>query len=261
MNDERDFDGRIADLYDVFVDWPSRLGREMPGVEERLRAAGARRILDVGCGTGRHVGALVERGYEAFGSDASDAMLDQARAHVGPPTRFVPWRLEETAPAALVDIAPFDAVLALGNVWPQLADDGQSDAALENLAGLLRDDGLLLLGLKAFAVRRESGNPYLPLLRRTREGKTWFFVRFMDFDAHDDPRRADMHFTILGGREVEGSTMIDHRIATLRVWSPDELAEAVRAAGFQDVAVSGSIADASVPPTGEDVFVHARRSR
>lgn len=255
MAAERGFDGDIASLYDVFVDWKSRLAREMPGVRSWLDGANARKVLDVGCGTGRHVAALVEAGYAAVGSDASDAMLDRAREHVD--ASFVPWRMEETVPNALAISAPFDAVLALGNVWPQLVAPGASDAALANLRGLVSDGGVLLLGLKAFAIRRDAGNPYLPLLRRTHEGKTYFFVRFLDFASGGDDRAA-MHFAILGGEDHDGATMIDHRVSPIRVWSPEELAQAVRAAGFADVAVSGSISDPTAPVKGEDIFVFAR---
>lgn len=50
-----------------------------------LAAVGdGRRILDVGCGSGRDVKAFRELGYEAFGIDASPELVDLATAHVGP---------------------------------------------------------------------------------------------------------------------------------------------------------------------------------
>ena len=41
------------------------------------------RILDVGCGTGRHAIELAKRGYSVTGVDLSDSMLQQAmeKAH------------------------------------------------------------------------------------------------------------------------------------------------------------------------------------
>ena len=72
----------------------------------RLAAAGARRVLDVGCGTGRHVAALLERGHEAFGSDASSSMIERARVLIGDASRFEEWRLEEPVPPALAGRAP-----------------------------------------------------------------------------------------------------------------------------------------------------------
>ena len=43
-----------------------------------------RRVLDVGCGTGRLAAALVERGAKVWGVEPSAEMLAQARAAVGP---------------------------------------------------------------------------------------------------------------------------------------------------------------------------------
>ena len=37
--------GTLSELYDVFIDWPGRLSRELSGLERRL--AGARRVHDV----------------------------------------------------------------------------------------------------------------------------------------------------------------------------------------------------------------------
>ena len=43
-----------------------------------------RRVLDVGCGTGRLAAALVERGAKVWGVEPSTEMLAQARAAAGP---------------------------------------------------------------------------------------------------------------------------------------------------------------------------------
>lgn len=42
-----------------------------------------RRVLDVGCGTGRLVETLIERGARVWGVDPSEAMLGRARARLG----------------------------------------------------------------------------------------------------------------------------------------------------------------------------------
>jgi len=105
--------GPMADLYDIFVDWEGRLSREMPGILKRLRETGARRVLDVGCGTGRHVAALLREGFEALGADVSEDMLAQARALTGQPQRFRAGRVGDPPP----DLgAQLDAILCLGNV-------------------------------------------------------------------------------------------------------------------------------------------------
>jgi len=242
----------IASFYDVFVDWPGRLGREMPGMLKRLHATGARRVLDAGCGTGRHVAALREEGFLAYGADASEEMVARARAF-GAPEWFCEWRMGEAPPADLK--APFDAVLCLGNTWSMLAEQRDAERAAAALQGLLRPGGLLLVGLKALAIRKESGNPYLPLLRREHEGGLVYFVRFVDFLTS----RADLcnfHMVVVRD-DAEGPGPAEHRTRPMRVWSPESLVRCFSEAGFQSVRVSAQLGDPDVPPTSEDVFVHA----
>jgi SAM-dependent methyltransferase len=263
--DERGIAGPLAGLYDVFVDWPGRLAREMPGLSARLAAAGARRVLDAGCGTGRHVRALLDAGFDALGADASEAMLAQAREHVGDPARLHAWRMGTAASAELEAAAPFDAITCLGNVWPSLVDEREIAATLAAFRRLLAPGGSVLIGLKAVAIRRESGMPYLPLLKRMHAGEALFFVRFCDFaitrDVAGDADLCDFHMTVLrGDAAAESPAAVLHSTSRWRVWSPASLERCFRAAGF-DAHVSASLGDPEAPPTGEDVFVHATLPR
>lgn len=253
MTEKQGIRGEMARLYNVFVDWKGRLGREMPGLTSRLESAGVKRILDVGCGTGRHVAALNEAGFEAYGADVSEEMLQQARELGG--ERFFLWRLGDPAPGDLP--VPYDAIVCLGNTWPQIRDDDDIERAVATLRGLLRPGGVLIVGLKALAVRRDSGNPYLPLLRREHEGHPLFFIRFAEFA--DDSPLAEFHMVIVrGGAEMgKEAECLQHGVHLVRVWSPAELVEAFSGAGFRDVKVSASIGDPDVPAKTEDVFVHA----
>ncbi len=236
----------MADLYDIFVDWEGRLGREMPGILSRLREAGARRVLDAGCGTGRHVAALLREGFDAHGADVSEEMLAQARALTGAPDRFHLWRMGDPPPASLL-ATPFDAFLCLGNVWPQVTE---LDATFAAIRRLLRPGGIVLVGLKAVEIRCATKDPYMPLLKRIHEGRPLWFVRFVDFDPAD-AAFADLHMVVVG------DTML-HRSTRVRVWSPGTLHEAFERAGLSDVSVSARIGETGVAPTTEDVFVHAR---
>jgi SAM-dependent methyltransferase len=53
-----------------------------------------RRVLDVGCGTGRLADALARRGARVWGVDASPEMLAEARASAGPRVGFKLGRAE-----------------------------------------------------------------------------------------------------------------------------------------------------------------------
>ena len=256
--------GPMSRLYDVFVDWPGRLAREMPGIEEHLRAADARRVLDAGCGTGRHVQALLERGYDAHGADASEDMLEEARALIGARERFHLWRMGDEPPPSLPAAAPFDAVVSMGNVWPQLASEADARRALGAFLRLLRPGGLVLLGLKAFAVRRAGGNPYLPLLRRVQDDRPLWFIRFVDFapaPLADGTPVCDLHMLVAAGDAESGSERTEallHRATRVRVWSPEELESWLAVHGLIEVRVSARLDDPLAAPQGEDVFASGR---
>lgn len=256
-------EGRLAELYDVFVDWPGRLSREMPGIRRHLDAVGAKRVLDVGCGTGQHVRALREAGYDAHGCDASADMLDRSRALVDDmAAHFWRWRLGETAPKPLRAAAPFDAIICMGNVWPQVTGATAVREAAASLRSLLRRGGVLVIGLKAVAVRRDRGEASMPLLKRQHEGRAIYFIRFVDFDVPAGPEGddvCDFHITIVRGGADEPTSAELHEARRLRVWSPADLHRTFADAGFAPVHVTGKLADETVEPTGEDVFVIAHR--
>jgi ubiquinone/menaquinone biosynthesis C-methylase UbiE len=68
--------GRLAETYDDL----RPPDRELIGaVVERGELAAARRVLDVGCGTGTLVAELASLGVRAFGVDTSAEMLEAAR--------------------------------------------------------------------------------------------------------------------------------------------------------------------------------------
>jgi ubiquinone/menaquinone biosynthesis C-methylase UbiE len=87
---------------------------ETPVVREILARAPRGAALDAACGTGRHAEHLRTLGYDVVGVDATEAMLEVARAKV-PDARFRPGTLQ----ALPVDDASVDVVtcaLALTHV-------------------------------------------------------------------------------------------------------------------------------------------------
>lgn len=105
-----------------------------------LVPAGAR-VLDAGCGTGRVAIRLAGLGYACVGVDLEPSMLAVARER-GPGLR---WYQADLARLDLGDEAPFDLVVAAGNVMPLLAA-GTGPAVLSRLARMLVPGGRLVAG-------------------------------------------------------------------------------------------------------------------
>ena len=121
-------------------------GHDLVG-EARLidaMAPRAARILDAGCGPGRHGGWLHERGHTVVGVDGDDELIAAAEAdHLGP-TWLVGDLAELDLPArGIAD--PFDLVMCAGNVVTFLAPSTRRDV-VRRLGAHLAGDGRLVVG-------------------------------------------------------------------------------------------------------------------
>jgi SAM-dependent methyltransferase len=97
------------------------------------------RTADIGCGSGREVAFLASNGFDAIGYDASDALLDQARARY-PKLSFQPACLPELA--GFHD-GSFDNVLCETVIMH--LPRGQIAPAVHRLLQVLKPGGILYL--------------------------------------------------------------------------------------------------------------------
>ncbi len=135
--------GRSGHEYAARFDQLAASGADVHGeanLVAALAAPGAR-VLDAGCGTGRVALYLAELGYDCVGVDLDPSMLEVARVR-GP---GLPWREADLASLRLDGEAPFDLIVAAGNVM-QLVAEGTGPAVVANLAALLAPGGLLVAG-------------------------------------------------------------------------------------------------------------------
>ena len=102
------------------------------------------RVLDAGCGTGRVMIWLAERGYDCVGVDYTPPMLVEARRRA-PDLPWFDGDLRTLDLPARGVPEPFDLVVAAGNVIP-LAAGGTEGQAVAALARHLRPGGLLVAG-------------------------------------------------------------------------------------------------------------------
>ena len=72
----------LTDVYEAMIDWPKRLAHEEPFYRRLFEDVGARRVIDVACGTGvvaRQALARVGTGGQVVGLDMNPNMLMMAR--------------------------------------------------------------------------------------------------------------------------------------------------------------------------------------
>lgn len=77
----------------------------MPPLVESLGLLEGRRVVDAGCGTGRHTAWLARRAAQVVALDFSDGMLDQARGRLGDAgnVAFIQQDLGQTPYASLAE--------------------------------------------------------------------------------------------------------------------------------------------------------------
>lgn len=242
-------DPRLAVLYDVFEDGRDDLEVYAAMAEE----FGARRVVDVGCGTGELAARLARRGFEVVGVDPAVASLDVARAKRG--ADRVTW-VEGTAAdlAARIPSVDADLVVMTGNVAQVFVDDDDWRTTVRAVASSLRPGGRFVFETRRPEVRaweewtadRTRDRTTLPSGETV---ETWGDL----LDVRDDPLMVTFRWTYVfdpDGPDPETRTSE----STLRFRTLDELERDLADAGFDLVEVR----DAPDRPGREWVIVAVR---
>lgn len=112
----------------------------------KTHAPGARRLLEMGCGTGGHAGLLAAEGYALHGVDLSEDMLARARAQAETLPEEMRRRLSfSQGNARTCRIGEsFDAVLSLFHVVSYQSTNDDLRAMFENVALHLNPGGVFI---------------------------------------------------------------------------------------------------------------------
>ncbi|HMN62229.1 MAG TPA: class I SAM-dependent methyltransferase, partial [Anaerolinea sp.] len=226
--------------YDRFVNWPARLGFEMPFLEKQLGGPGrAPRVLDAACGTGRHAIQLARRGYRAAGADLSAGMIQRAQRNAAEAEVSVDFRAVGFGglAQAFAGQAPFDALLCLGNSLPHVVMPEALAATLVDFAACLRPGGLLLVQNRNFDAVMERRERWMEPQAHREDGAEWLFVRFYDYLPD-----GLINFNILTLRRAEGEGWQQQVSSTQLAPQPFAgLAAALEAAGFEELEAFGGM--------------------
>jgi 2-polyprenyl-3-methyl-5-hydroxy-6-metoxy-1,4-benzoquinol methylase len=200
---------------------------EVDLVEQELGADRSKRILDIGCGTGRHAVELAKRGYRVTGFDLSEGQLRLARekaAAAGVTVEF--QRRDATQPHFNNE---FDtAIMFCEGAFPLMETDEKNHAILAHAAAALRPGGKLLL---------TTLNALFPLFHSVKDfldaGASSTATGKLTFDLMTFRERAELTFTDDAGQSQTVTT-------NERYYTPAEMRWLLQTAGFAKVDIFGS---------------------
>jgi SAM-dependent methyltransferase len=133
----------LPDAYDAMIDWPRRLANEEPFYRWLVERVGARSVLDVACGTGRHAAMLHSWGLRVEGADLSPAMIQRCRDRFGESDtlRWVVRAFDEPAG----EPRSFDVAICTGNSLALAPDTATAEQAVHRMLAAVAPGGAIVV--------------------------------------------------------------------------------------------------------------------
>lgn len=222
----------LSELYDLFIDWPTRLATEMPLLRDL--GVGGQLVVDAACGTGQHARALAEAGSSVIAYDASPEMIAAARE--SDPAGTVEWR---TGPFRAIEPGlGADALMCIGTSLPHVSTRPGYRAALKAFRGALAKDGLLVVHSRNLLRATVGGERFLPPIARETPDGTVLFWRFYGETARN---HVDFNIAIL--RSAGDGPAWTHKVVTTRlcVVDAEELSGYAKEVGLRDIRIYGHL--------------------
>jgi SAM-dependent methyltransferase len=240
--------------YDALIDWERRLAREAPFYRRLFEAVGARRVLDVACGTGRHAAMFHSWNLEVTGADVSPEMIDFARQRHGSPPRLR-WKLQSFD---LLHDPPsqFDAAICVGNSLAIAQEAAAAGRVLNAMAASIRAGGLVVV--QVLNLERIAEGPVL--WQKCRRLADEDGDRILLKGVHRLGRRGYVEIVELN--LADGDVTPRYRTAMLNGFSRDELTAMAAEAGLDRIELFGDYERHPFDPSSsQDLILTGRRAR
>lgn len=173
------YDSFYASIYDALVFDEIKNDYEIGEIINQTSPTEESVILDIGSGTGHHVGSLSKAGYNTFGLELSKAMIDEARTNY-PDAKFIRGDVMDAM------VVPPESVTHVTCLYMTIYNIEDKRRFFQNCMSWLMPGGYLALHL----VNRERFDPILPAGRPldlisvqdyAKERLTETRVKFKDF--------------------------------------------------------------------------------
>ncbi len=199
---------------------------EVDFLESEIGFDRSSRILDIGCGTGRHSVELARRGYRVTAVDLSESMLARAREKAREAGVEVEFARADAR--SLPFSNEFDLALMLcEGAFPLMETDDMNCMILQSAARSLRDGGKLVL---------TTLNGLFPLFHSVKDVVN---------SGEGGARSSGISFNLMTFRETSTLSFVDDdgQSRTIqcneRYYVPPEISWLMRSAGFTEVDLYG----------------------
>jgi len=208
--------------------------------------AKVKRVIDLGCGTGRHATALHQRGFDVTGVDISESMLRYARERAGPGQADGRIKFIQGDIRNLDFSEPFDVALMNFNVLGYMSSNDDLLAALASVRRNLREGGLFVADI--WYGPAVLANPPGDRVREIDGGNKRTF-RMVSSVHVPDAQCCEVRIAVLEleGDRIKSETKETHRV---RYFHPLEIDLALRAARLRLAGLS-AFPEVERPPTSE----------
>lgn len=198
-------------------------------IEKEIDYNRATRILDIGCGTGRHSIELARRGYPVVGIDLSESLLQRAKEKAS--ERKLKIEFQKHDARNLPFLQEFGLVIMVcEGAFPLMETDEMNYKILQNAANALLPDGKLIL---------TTLNALFPLFHSVKD--------FLDSSANEGDAKCDsLSFDLMTFRE-HSSLRVEDDLGNKkelqcneRYYSPSEITWLLKTLNFKTVDIYGA---------------------
>jgi 2-polyprenyl-3-methyl-5-hydroxy-6-metoxy-1,4-benzoquinol methylase len=198
-------------------------------IEKEINFGKGIRVLDIGCGTGRHSVELAKRGYSITGVDLSESMLARAREKAAAKNLQIDFRQGD---ARSLDFnQEFDLVIMLcEGGFPLMETDEMNFSILKSASNALKENGKLIF---------TTLNGLFPLYHSVKD--------FLESVAKEDQATYhENHFDLITFRDTNITKLTDDSGKEIelecneRYYVPSEITWLLKSLGFATVDFYGA---------------------